>query len=288
MALSEGSSSLYLLPMRLFGRRRRRRGRTARRGTDAGWLASRIDFGCVTATGPRPDNEDRCEVSPRWAIISDGAGGHAGGALAAELTVREVVTCLDAWEGAIDETVVHQAVMRANTAVRSRRVSDAAVADMAATLTLAFATSVHADESSWLVVNVGDSPAWLAAAHGFTRVTEEHNIAAELVRSGVISRDAARMHPGRHVVTRAIGGADTVMVDPAHVALHPDDQLVVASDGLEVLSEREMQEVIRRAPTARDAARRLVDAALSGNASDNVTVAVLRHLQSSVDAPGAR
>jgi PPM family protein phosphatase len=204
------------------------------------------------------------------------------------LTVREVVECLDASEGAIDETVVNQAVMRANTAVRSRRASDAAVADMAATLTLAIATAVHSDESAWLVANVGDSPAWLAVSHGFTRVTEEHNLAAELVRSGVISRDAARMHPGRHVVTQAIGGADTVMVDPVHVALHPGDQLVVASDGLEVLNEAKVQEVVREAPTAQDAARRLVDAALSGNASDNVTVAVLRHLQSSGDARAAR
>jgi len=204
------------------------------------------------------------------------------------LTVREVVACLDASEGAIDETVVHQAVIGANAAVRSGRASDAAVADMVATLTVAVATSVHADESSWIVVNVGDSPAWLAASDGFARVTEEHNVAAELVRSGVISRDAARRHPGRHVVTRAMGAADTVIVDPAHVALHPDDQLVVGSDGLEVLSEPEMQEVIRRAPTARDAARRLVDAALSGDASDNVTVAVLRHLQSCGDAPTAR
>jgi len=274
--------------MRLFGRQSRRRGLVARHRTDAAWLASRIDFGCDTATGPRPDNQDRCEVSPRWAIISDGAGGYAGGAVAAELTVREVVAALDASEGAIDETVVNQAVMHANAAVRSRQASDVAVADMVATLTLAVATAVHADESSWLVANVGDSPAWLAASEGFTRVTQEHNVAAELVRSGVISRDAARMHPGRHVVTRAMGVADTVMVDPARVVLRPGDQLVVASDGLEVLSEPEMQEVIRSAPTAPVAARRLVDAALSGDASDNVTVAVLGHLQSCGDAPAAR
>src|SRR6266545_3332130 len=135
--------------MGLFGRRSRRRGLLARRRADA--LASRIDVGCATATGPRPDNQDRCEVSPRWAIISDGAGGYAGGALAAELTVREVVARLDGSKGAIDETVVNQALMHANAAVRSRRASDAAVSDMAATLTLAIATAVQADESNWLV-----------------------------------------------------------------------------------------------------------------------------------------
>jgi PPM family protein phosphatase len=127
------------------------------------------------------------------------------------------------------------------------------------------------------VANVGDSPAWLADSHDLTRMAEEHNVAAELVRSGVISRDAARTHPGRHAITRAMGIAETVSVEPAHVVLHPGDRLVVASDGLEVLGEPEMAEVIRGAPTARDTARRRVDAALSADASDNITVAVLRH-----------
>jgi serine/threonine protein phosphatase PrpC len=70
--------------------------------------------------------------------------------------------------------------------------------------------------------------------------------------------------------------------------LHPGDQLVVASDGLEVLSEPEIREVVRAAPTARDASRSLVDAVLSGNASDNVTVAVLCHLQTCGEAPAGQ
>jgi len=223
-------------------------------------------------------------VSPRWAVISDGAGGYAGGALAAEITVREVVACLEARDGAIDAAAVSQAVTRANAAVCARRASDASVAAMAATLTLAVATAVNAEESRWLVINVGDSPAWLAASYAFSRVTEEHNMAAELMRAGVISRDAARVHPGRHLVTRAIGAADAVVVDPARVALHPGEQLVMASDGLEVLDEPQIHDVVRGAPSAHEAARRLVDAALADDATDNVTVAVLRHLQTFDDA----
>jgi PPM family protein phosphatase len=279
VALSEGSSWLYLWPMGLFRRRNRARPPTARRETDAGSLPSRIDCGCATATGDRPDNQDRCRVSPRWAIISDGAGGSAGGALAAELTVGEVVSRLEASDREIDEEVLTRAVIAANRAVRSRRAENAGVGAMAATLTIAVATALGADESSWLVVNVGDSPAWLAASHGLVRVTEEHNVAAELARSGAISREAARMHPGRHAITRAIGIADLVMVELGPVTMHPGDQLVLASDGLEVLGEAEMQEVLRGASSAGDAARRLVDAAVRNDAPDNVTVAVLHHPQ---------
>src|SRR5262245_23260969 len=269
---------MYLFPMKWFGRRRRRPHPAARHEADAGWLPSPIAFGCATATGSRPDNQDRYAVGPLWAVISDGAGGAAGGALAAELTVREVVSCLDASDGAIDAEVLDQAVTRANVVVRSRRATDAAVAAMAATLTLAVAIAVHGKESHWLVVNVGDSPAWLVDARGCTRVTEEHNVAAELVRSGAISRDAARLHPGRNLVTRAIGIADSVMVDPVAVTLHPCDQLVIASDGVEVLNETEMQDAVSGASSATNAARRLVDAALTHGADDHVTVAVLRHL----------
>ena len=266
MALSDGMSSLYLLDMRLLRRRRRGHGPP-------------IDVGCATATGARPDNQDRCEVAPRWAIISDGAGGSAGGALAAELTVREVVSHLDASDDVIDAEVLTDAVVSANVAVRSRRASDAAVDAMTATLTVAVATAVDADHSSWLVVNVGDSPAWRADSYGFTRVTKEHNVAAELVRLGAISRDAARMHPGRHVITRSIGAEDSVTADPVRVTLHRDGLLILASDGLEVLDESAMHDASREASSAADAAHRLVDEALGNGASDNVTVAVLRHRQ---------
>jgi protein phosphatase len=250
--------------MKLFRRRRRDYG-------------PRIDVGCATATGARPDNQDRCEITPRWAIVSDGAGGNAGGALAAELTVREVASHLNASASVFDRNVLTQAVVGANNAVRSRRASDAAVAAMTATLTMAAATAVAADESSWLVVNVGDSPAWVAGSHGFTRVTEEHNLAAELARSGGISPDMARTHPGRHLITRSIGAEDSVTADLVRVTLHPGDQLVLASDGIEVLNEPDMHDAVRDASSAADVARRLVDEALANGASDNVTVAVLRH-----------
>ena len=72
---------------------------------------------------------------------------------------------------------------------------------MAATLTLAAA----AGGDRWLVAGIGDSPAWLVTARCITRVTDDDNAAAELVRAGVISADEARTHPGRHWITRALG-----------------------------------------------------------------------------------
>jgi protein phosphatase len=269
--------------MKIFSRVRPNKAR-GRRGVDA-QFESLIETGYATATGARTDNEDRCEVSPRWAIIADGAGGHAGGALAADLTVRVVGSLLESSDDAIDESLACQALVAANAAVRSQRASDPGVAQMASTITMAVAMAVSVQESSWIVLNVGDSPAWLCTSNALTRLTETHNLAADLVRSKVISSVAARHHPGRNTITRAIGTADTLGAHTSHFTLNPGERLIVASDGLEALSEEEIFAVVRHATTATGAARRLVDAALSRGATDNVTVAVLRHRRSdTVDA----
>lgn len=237
-----------------------------------------MDVGSATDTGPRPDNQDRCAVSPGWAIVSDGVGGHAGGGLAAELTVEAVASVLDA-AGTVDEQVLARAADAANDAVRTGRRDDPAVGDMGATLTVAAAVSIGADESRWLVASVGDSPAWRVTATGAERLTQDHTLAAELARAGAITEADAARHPGRHVIIRSIGAEDRVEPDIGGTALRPGEALVLASDGLsDVVEAAEIHAVTTHAASAADAASRLVAAALARDASDNVTAAVVRHV----------
>lgn len=244
-----------------------------------------VDAGSATATGLRPENQDRVAVSTGWAVVSDGAGGHRGGALAAQLALDAAVSRIEAAGATVDGALVQRALDDAHRAVRARQAEDDDVATMAATLTLAVAASAGADGSTWFVANVGDSPAWSLASGRLTRLSEEHNLAAELVRTGAISRDEARTHPGRHIITLAIGGDAAVTAAPMAVELHGGDALVLASDGVEVLDESTIVEVVPEAPSAAQAARRLVDAALVRGATDNVTVAVVRHRRTPAPGP---
>lgn len=260
-----------------FSRRRRRAARTLDQ-------RALIDCGYATATGTRRENQDRCAVSTSWAVVSDGVGGHAGGGLAADLTLTAAVSCLNSDTGTFDEAILNEAVRRANSAVRSRRQADDALAGMGATLTMAVATSVRAGESRWLVTHVGDSPAWVVGSGRAAQVTEDHTLAAELVRCGVISEEAATNHPGRHVVVRAIGMEDRITADTTTVVLKPGDALLIASDGLTgVLDSGDIHGIVAPASTAKDAARRLVDTAVERGADDNVTAALLRHRAHSND-----
>lgn len=272
-----------------FGRRRARpsRSRPERDRGDGHQSCGDSLIACAyaTALGARPDNQDRCAISPRWVVLSDGAGGHAGGALAAELTVKSVVSCF-ADAKAFDARLLEEAASRANRQVRSRRRADATVAAMAATLTVAIATTVEEVASRWLVANIGDSRAWFVNTTSAIQLTEDDNVAAQLVRSGSLTPEEALAHPGRHWITRAIGPEDRVVPETSEVWLHAGDALLLASDGLDVLTTDDIRRVMADAARPADAARSLVELALRHGAVDNVTAAVVRHMTSSGDAPG--
>ncbi len=97
-----------------------------------------------------------------------------------------------------------------------------------------------------MIANLGDSPVWHSSGGRLARLSQEHNLAAELVRSTVLSPERARGHPGRHTITRALGMSDAVQPHVAHAVLLPGDRLVLASDGLEVLTEAEMSALMLR------------------------------------------
>ncbi len=269
----------------LFRRRRRITPEPAQPSLDTAVHSgdSLVECAYATAVGVRADNQDRCAVSPRFVVLSDGAGGHAGGALAAQLTVEAVVSCFEATEEP-GVAVVEAAVARANASVRGRRQTDSGVATMAATLTIALAISRTEEESSWLVGNVGDSRAWLITADTVTQVTEDDNVAAQLVRAGTLTPEQALAHPGRNWITRAIGPEEEVVPRTTPVRMRAGDALVIASDGLDVLDTDEIHALVAPAGDIAGAAGALVAQALRKGSLDNVTAAVMRHLPAS--APG--
>lgn len=240
----------------------------------------RLDHGGATACGVRSENQDRWATAPGWLVVSDGIGGHTGGALAATLTVDAVRQLLE-WgesDGEPAEALVADAVQRANAAVRAQRVSDRRVPDMGATLVLGVAASVEPAGSRWAVAGVGDSPAWLVTRDGAVQVTTDDNVAAGLVRSGAITPEASATHPGRHLLLRAVGIEAHLATPAVEVRLRVGDALVFGSDGLSaVIAPAEIHEVVTAAPSMADASQRLVDRALRAGTTDNVTVAAVRH-----------
>ena len=209
-------------------------------------LKAKIEISYATDQGLRSTNQDRGAVSTHWAVVSDGAGGHVGGDIAAALAVEVVASRLGGSAAGVNEALVLDAFAEANAAVRSRRRADVRLGEMAATLTIAACTASGTKASRWMVVNLGDSPVWHWSCEGLARLSVEDNLAAELVRAGVLSSESSRGHPGRHTITRALGIADEIAPHVNYATLRLGDQLILASDGIEVLTEAEISATIAR------------------------------------------
>jgi serine/threonine protein phosphatase PrpC len=242
----------------------------------ASWTAgARSETGYV-----RNENQDRmsrvrCREGFAY-IVSDGMGGHKGGAEAAELTVRTLERHLSAPEDAasIEETI-REAFVAANASVyEAGHLGDPQTEGMGATAVVCVTT-----HSSALVAHVGDSRAYLHRGGHLTRLTRDHTRAQSLVAAGLLSPADAENNPDASILARAIGQLPTVDVDiGTWLKLKPGDELLLCSDGLcGEADDLEILRVLQRDARPQRLADRLVALALRKGGRDNVTVQLIRY-----------
>jgi protein phosphatase len=229
----------------------------------------RLLFGAATDVGRvRDENEDGYLVDEAVGLVAlaDGMGGHRGGEIAS-------ATALEALRAAVRSgDPVREAIEEANRAVYEKSLTDDALHGMGTTLTAGTLVS----GGTLLIGHVGDSRAYLLREGRLQQITTDHSHVEELVRDGKITADEAAVHPMRSVITRAIGMDDSVDVDVFPVELHPEDRVLLCSDGLtDMLQESTIEAELRREDDASRAAQHLVDAANSAGGVDNITAVVI-------------
>ena len=127
-----------------------------------------------------------------------------------------------------------------------------------------------------MVANLGDSRAYRVGPDGLDRVSVDHSVVQELVDAGRITEDEVATHPERHVITRALGGPDAAEADYFHVPLATAERLLLCTDGVTgMIDDVEIEEILRDTDDPRDAADRLVAAAVSAGGEDNATAVVI-------------
>ena len=82
------------------------------------------------------------------------------------------------------------------------------------------------------VAHVGDSRVYVLRKGQLDQITHDHSWVEEQVRAGALSPTAARQHPWRNVVTRALSGGEDPEVDVAEVSPQPGERYLLCSDGL--------------------------------------------------------
>lgn len=243
------------------------------------WTAyGRTDRGLVRRT-----NQDAFLVDNRhrlWAV-ADGMGGHPGGDVASRLVVDTLANFAPTMrQSASDSSVTEEdAAFRLTTMVEHAHTAILTHADHHPPLegmgtTLVAAHLLPLPTPRLLVMNVGDSRAYLIRDTTITLLTRDHTLIEEQIRDGRLTPDEAVHHPDRHVLTRAMGLGPTIEGDIFPYDLIDGDLVLLCSDGLtKMLTDARILETALpnrlNPPLSTEA---LIGAALAEGGIDNVTV----------------
>lgn len=247
---------------------------------NGGQTSFALDVASLTDVGTeRAHNEDRCGhvlESPQRGllIVCDGVSSAEAGETAAQTAVDATLrTFAEQPPGTPTPKRLYRAVQQANIEVYDLATVVPELRGMTTTL-----TAVAVDAGELVAAHVGDSRLYLLRGGELVQLTKDHTVAGERSRMGLLSKEKARSHPDKSVLTRSLGRELIVAVDRISNRVYRGDALLVCSDGLyNTLDEQEMAPLMETA-TAQDACRRLVDAANERGTLDNLSAAVLRVL----------
>jgi len=186
-------------------------------------------------------------------VLCDGMGGSAGGEIASQLVCDTVVETMLAQESIVPWRLI-AAMEAANRKLAARVQAQGHLAGMGTTLVVAV---ICGHQMYWL--SVGDSPLWLFRDGRLLRLNADHSMRAVLsqkVEAKEITRAEAERDVTRHYLLSALCGTPPPMVDHCQEAygLRPGDRLLLASDGVETLSESHICQVLQQDIAAKPAA----------------------------------
>jgi serine/threonine protein phosphatase PrpC len=192
-----------------------------------------------------PNSADRgaADGTQLLAILADGMGGHAGGAIASDAVCKNFKAQFVVQSGTARDRL-KSALDAANGAIGALVGERPNLRGMGATL---IGVAFDAGHAHW--VSVGDSPLYLYRRGEMARLNEDHSMAPvleKLVEAGRLDPEEARDDPRRHLLRSAVVGEDLDLVDLAQEPwpLHRGDVVVLASDGLNSIADIEIARVI--------------------------------------------
>jgi PPM family protein phosphatase len=240
----------------------------------------------------RTNNEDRCfykrPADPALAaakgtlvIVADGMGGASAGEIASEMAIRTIPE-LYYNSSKPPAQALKEALEGASAEIHRTAQTDPELHGMGTTCV---AVAIVTPEV--FVAYVGDSRLYLLRDGGFYQLTEDHTVVGEMVRKGILTREQARHHEERNVLSLSMGGRPEIQASflGKPMVLCAGDRLLLCSDGLhDLITDLEMQAIISGA-SAHDAVQQLIQAAKREGGHDNITAALVHaHVKKSSES----
>lgn len=253
---------------------------------------ARFDAACALSQGARDAQEDTVLIDfpvgsdTGFAVLADGMGGHSAGDIASRQVVTHLYATLKLNAEAFSEhagelpRLFNEGLSHANAAVRDHIRQHPRLHGMGSTLV---ALALVEGRASW--ISVGDSPLYLLRNGTLKQINQNHSVAHDIdlmVESGAMDAETARFHPDRNCLTSAITGSQIPQIDCPEEALElrAGDILLIASDGLQFLSNDQITRILTRyrRRSAAEITAQLMSSVegLADPEQDNISVSVIK------------
>jgi len=257
-----------------------------------------IKVAAITHPGEvRDHNEDRFltysflledQTTPGLlAVVADGVGGHKAGEVAAQITTDTIQTSIASAKQISPVENLREAILEAGREVASLSQQESRYAGMGTTVAAALVI-----KNRLYTATVGDSRIYFLRNRKLRQVSIDHTWIHEALKHKLITPEEARNHPNAHVIQKAIGNptppepdfrlnlanheTDEQSIANQGMTLKGGDQILLCSDGLTDLVEREEIENALLEQTPDDAVEALSSLARARGGHDNITIVILK------------
>ena len=231
----------------------------------------------------RKNNEDSIYVSGEDTeiknifIVADGMGGHSAGEVASSLAIKTFVDSVKESTDNFDDNedmldILIESFAKANKTIYSLSLKDETTMGMGTTFTCAYISG-----NKLIGVHAGDSRIYALEKGVLKQITNDHSFVMEMVKSGKLTAEEARVHPKRNIITRALGTEEKVEADTVIKDITNCSAVLLCSDGLSsMVEDSDIEKILNENKDAQKAVEMLIEKANDNGGKDNISVVIIR------------
>ena len=229
----------------------------------------------------RSHNEDSVNIvknrnNEYLVVVADGMGGHKAGEVASSLAVNELAKRFSELSsvGSKEEAVIWLKEIIDEINVKILRYAEEHV-DATGLGTTCVCSIITND--FLLFGNVGDSSGYVLKNGKLYKVTRDHTLVNILLENGELTESAAKTHPQKNVLMKALGASEEIDMDIFDVEKNLEGVLL-CSDGLtNMVSVEQMEKILGdKDLDLEDQVGKMIMKANMRGGTDNITVACVK------------
>ena len=226
----------------------------------------------------RSHNEDAVQVFQNEKmtvmVVADGMGGHAAGDVASKIAITAVAEQFNHDLYFADKEAVGAWIGDLFTQVNAEIYAYGQKINAKQTGTTMVVTVITQDFITF--ASIGDSRAYVLAFDKLRQITKDHTFVRELVEKGQISERAAKVHPNKNVINKALGATEKLEYDFLTLENYEVDAVLLCTDGLtNLVEDQEVLAVLKTDIKTDEKVEQLIEKANNRGGRDNVSIALV-------------